>query len=93
MNATTIRWVGDVANYNFNVKYSPGKLNTDCDYLSRHPVDIHSLMDQCNEEITLNTIGAVVVGSRQKGKFAVVNSVMVPEFGKLAISQLSPRES
>ena len=74
------------------MQYRPGKLSTDCDYLSRHPVDIKSLMDQCNKEITSDTIGAVVVGSRQKGWFAVVNSVMVPEFGKLAISQLSPHD-
>ena len=92
LNATTIRWVGDLANYNFNVKYRPGKLSTDCDYLSRHPVDITSFMDQCNEEIASDTIGAVVAGSKQKGKFAAFNSVMVPEFGKLAISQLSPHD-
>ena len=92
LNATTIRWVGDMANYNFNVKYRPGKLSTDCDYLSRHPVDITNSMDLCNEEITSDTIGAVVAGSKQKGKFAAFNSVMVPEFGKLAISQLSPHD-
>ena len=92
MNATTIRWVGDLANYNFNVKYRPGKLSTDCDYLPRHPVDITSFMDQCNEEITSDAIGAIVTGSKQKGKFAAFNSVMVPEFGKLAISQLSPHD-
>ena len=49
-------------------------------------------MDQCNEEITSDTIGAVVVGSRQKGRFAVVNSFMVPEFGKLTISQFNPHD-
>ena len=74
------------------MKYRPGKLCTDCDYISRHPVGITSLMDQCNDEITSDTIGAVVAGSKQKGKLAVVNSIIVPEFGKLAISQLSPYE-
>ena len=59
--------------------------------LSRHPVDIISWMDQCNEETT-DRIGAVVAGSKQEGKFAVVKPIMIPEFGKLATLQLSPDE-
>ena len=46
LNATSIRWVGDLANYNFNVKYRPGKVSTDWDYLSRNPVDFSKVMEQ-----------------------------------------------
>ena len=31
------RWVSHLANYNFSIKYRPGKLNTDADALSRMP--------------------------------------------------------
>ena len=48
-----MRWVGELANYNFNVKYRPGKDSTDCDYLSRHPIDINKLITECDEEISL----------------------------------------
>ena len=73
LNATKIRWVGELANHNFNVNYRPGKQSTDCDYLSRNPVDLSGMMKQCHEEITTDTIGAVVAGSKQGGKFIVLN--------------------
>ena len=88
LNATTIRWIGELANYNFNVKYRPGKQSTDCDYLSRSPVDLRVIMQQFNEEITPDTIGAVVAGSKQRGKFAILNSITVPELDELVISQI-----
>ena len=70
LNATTIRWVGDLANYNFNVKYRPGKISNDCDYLSRNPVEFSQVIYQCQKEISSEMIGAVVAGSKLKGKFA-----------------------
>ena len=91
LNATTMRWVGELANYNFNIKYRPGKQSTDCDYLSRHSVEITSL-EEYNEEISCDTIGAVVADSKQKGKFAVVNSLLIPDDGKLSISQIPTAE-
>lgn len=95
LNATTIRWVGDLANYHFNVKYRPGKVSTDCDYLSRNPVDFSKVMEQSHEEISSETIGAVVAGSKLKGKFATVNSlasVMVSDPDRLTIPKVCPVE-
>ena len=95
LNATTIRWVGDLANYNFNVRYRPGKASTDCDYLSRNPVDFPKMMEECQEELSSDMVGAVVAGSKSKGKFAVVNSVASVMFlnpDNLTISKVSPTE-
>ena len=39
LNATGLRWVAELANFNFNIKYRQGKIHTDADYLSRHPVE------------------------------------------------------
>ena len=33
-----IRWVSELTNYNFSVKYRPGKVSVDYDYLSCTPV-------------------------------------------------------
>ena len=37
LDATGHRWVADLANYNFNILYRPGKDNKDADALSRRP--------------------------------------------------------
>ena len=39
LNATGMRWVSELADFNFKVKYRPGKSSQDCDYLSRNPVE------------------------------------------------------
>ena len=92
LNATTIRWVGDLANYNFTVRYRPGKDSVDCDYLSRHPVEVEELVENCTEEITPEIISAALHGSKEKGKFAVVNSVNVSGVDEMTISKIDPQE-
>ena len=39
LNATGLRWVGELADFNFEIRYRPGKSNTDADSLSRIPAD------------------------------------------------------
>ena len=34
LNATGLRWVNELADFNFTIKYRPGKVNTDADTLS-----------------------------------------------------------
>jgi len=34
LNATGLRWVGELADFNFEIRCRPGKLNTDADSLS-----------------------------------------------------------
>lgn len=46
LDATGHRWVSELANYNFSIKYRPGKLNKDADALSRMP-EITSKRFQC----------------------------------------------
>ena len=39
LNATGLRWVNELANYRFSIKYRPGVSHIDADYLSRHQID------------------------------------------------------
>ena len=39
LNATRLRWVGELAEFNSEIRYQPGKLNTDADSVSRFPGD------------------------------------------------------
>jgi hypothetical protein len=40
LNATGLRWVGELAEFNFTIRYRPGKANADADTLSRTSNDI-----------------------------------------------------
>lgn len=61
LNATGHQWVGELSDFNF-YKYRPGKHNADADGLSRMPVDINKLMEQCTEEVHQEVISASVQG-------------------------------
>ena len=40
--------MNELADYNFTIKYRPGKENIDADYLSRNPMDITEYRKQCS---------------------------------------------
>ena len=52
LNATGHRWVADLSNFNFSIKYKPGNENVDADALSRMPVNVDECINECTEEIT-----------------------------------------
>lgn len=64
LNAVGHRWVGELADFRFEVKYRPGKVNVDADTLSRLPLDIDGYVDACTEELPRDTILATWDGSR-----------------------------
>ena len=51
LNAVGLRWVNELSNYNFTIKYRRGKENVDADYLSRRPMDIAEFRKRCNHTI------------------------------------------
>ena len=65
LNATGYRWVAELANFQFSIKYKPGKLNCDADGLSRQwtacdDVELKELEEKCTEEIKLQDITPVL---------------------------------
>ena len=50
LNACGKRWVNELADYNFSIKYRHGKVIRDADCLSRAPSDIAKYMDLCTKE-------------------------------------------
>ena len=60
LNATGLRWVGELADFNFEISYRPGKLNTDADSLSRFPGDFKEHMNSCSEQISPESLQASV---------------------------------
>ena len=60
LNATGLRWLPDLSDYNFTVKYRPGKANVDADYFSRRPLEIENFVQDCTEECNPQTVSSVV---------------------------------
>lgn len=51
LNATAQRWVAELADFQFVIKYRPGKANRDADGLSRMPLDIEQYMSKCTQDV------------------------------------------
>ena len=75
LNAIGLRWVNELSNYNFNIKYRRGKENIDADYLSRRPMDISEFKKLCKHTIDRKAFAS----SWQKSEVcsALVNGVSV----------------
>ena len=62
LNARGHRWVAEIADFNFTVKYHPGHKNQVADTLSRMPVDVEEYICQCTADTNQETIQAIVQG-------------------------------
>ena len=62
LNATGHRWVAELADFRFTIKYRPGKTNRDADALSRLPMNVEEFTSACTQEITPAAIDATVQG-------------------------------
>ena len=60
LNATGLRWVADLAEFNFTIKYRPGKENVDSDCLSRKPLELSELKKKCTESVEPSSVAAVM---------------------------------
>ena len=49
LNATGLRWIGDLADFNFTIHYRPGKANIDADTLLRMVLDDIAYMELCTD--------------------------------------------
>ena len=53
LNSTGFRWIKELSNYNFIVKYRPGNVHTDVDVLSRLILDESKIYQKYSETISL----------------------------------------
>lgn len=60
LNATGFRWVAELADFHFTIRYRPGRENIDADTLSRLPLKIGTMMKECSEELSSDIIGATI---------------------------------
>lgn len=79
LNAVGHHWVGQLADFHFDVRYRPGKTTMEADTLSRLPLDIDIFMEECFEELSEDAVCAVREGARraQQGDVAWVAALNV----------------
>uniref|UniRef100_A0A3B3QQY7 Gypsy retrotransposon integrase-like protein 1 n=1 Tax=Paramormyrops kingsleyae TaxID=1676925 RepID=A0A3B3QQY7_9TELE len=63
LNAAGYRWVGELADFRFEIKYRPGKSNNDADMLSRCPLDMDRYISECTESLSQSAIQATWEGN------------------------------
>ena len=72
LNAAGLRWVSQLADYQFDIKYRPGKQNIDADYLSRHPVGaFEQRLKEENEVIRAEDVGVIFSEAARKDRLVV----------------------
>ena len=60
LNSTGIRWVSELADFNFKIRYRPSRVHRDADGLSRMPMDFEKCMDLCTEETFQEFIKTII---------------------------------
>lgn len=64
LNAVGHRWVGELADFHFTIKYRPGKSNADADTLSRQPLPINNHLNEYTETMLPDVVSAIWQGDK-----------------------------
>ncbi|KAK3742618.1 hypothetical protein QZH41_000460, partial [Actinostola sp. cb2023] len=68
LNATGLRWIGELTDFNFDIKYRPGRINIDADSLSRLPGDFERYMAACTESVPRDEVAVSVTSAQSLGQ-------------------------
>ena len=60
LNSISRRWISELAEYNFTIKFRAGVINKDADCLSRLPLDINKYIDLCENKVDEDAFRAIV---------------------------------
>lgn len=58
LNASGQRWVAELADFNFTIKYRPGKTNADADGLSRKCIGFEDYMSRYIQTVSQDAVAA-----------------------------------
>ena len=56
LNTTGHRWVAELSNFNFTIRYRPGKQNVDADFLFCSPLDFENFSKTCTKSVPPDVI-------------------------------------
>ena len=79
LNAVGMRWVNELAEYQFTIHYRRGKENVDADYLSRRSLPFKEWKESCTETIQQPSLTAVLSAVNVPMATAVCKKVTVDQ--------------
>lgn len=85
LDATGHRWVAALSAYDFDIKYIPGRNNTDADFMSRIPEDSEN---RDSVEISLGSIKAVCAGLQNESRAEIATCTPVDDIDDLDTLEL-----
>ncbi|KAK7904447.1 hypothetical protein WMY93_017054 [Mugilogobius chulae] len=106
LNAIGHRWVAELADYHFTLKYRPGTANRDADFLSRPTKPIEHIIQECTEECepeVVQSIGKALKNS-QRGESNWISAItcnvealpqdgsIIPSIQPLSIADLKAKQ-
>lgn len=62
LNAVGFRWVDELSDFRFDIRYRPGKINVDANTLSRCPLDIAIYVTECTKQLPREAVAATWEG-------------------------------
>ena len=91
LNATTVRWVNELADFDFDIRYKPGRNHNDVDTLSRLPLDIDSYLALCGEHVGVSRVSQVLgsikaVSVSRIPSIALANRITLDQLGGCHVS-------
>lgn len=75
LSAVGHRWVGELADFHFTIKYRPGKTNIDADTLSRFPVRLTDHLREYTEIVQPEVISTIWQGNKAEREEQVPQAV------------------
>lgn len=60
LDSTRLRWVSELAGFNFRVFYNPGIKNGDDEGLSRMPLNFETVQQECSKELPRDAIETTI---------------------------------
>ena len=73
LNAMVMCWIVELADYNFKVKYCPGKISNDCNFLSCFP--IQEVLKSHSKEISLENLSLLILWKLAESNWLSVSAV------------------
>lgn len=68
LNAVGHRWVGELTDFHFDIKYRTGKMNADTDTLSHYPTNLQEHIGEYTETVPTEIVASIWQGEKKEEK-------------------------